>query len=50
VDDTDDNLKDLVVPLEAASVCGGNKRYDPSSHIACASKVRDTTLEATLGN
>ena len=27
VNDTEANLKDLVVPLESASLCGGNKRY-----------------------
>jgi len=37
VDDTDENLKDLVVPIEHADLCGGNKRYQ--NHVACASKM-----------
>ena len=28
VDDTDQHLKELVVPLEHRDLCGGNLRYD----------------------
>lgn len=37
VNDTDENLKETVVPLEYRDLCGGNKRYD--NHVACASKL-----------
>ena len=37
VDDTDANLKELVVPLEHKSLCGGNRRYE--NHVACASRM-----------